>query len=133
MQKTTATSPKVIISSKGAQIPLLLDSGSKVSLIHHTYFKEHLLPRIETRMGEKVDAHVLFKLIVANDGQLPKKMHTKLDVNFLALKVLNLGFCILEEPNSVLDRKHHTKLSGTIGWNLIWLAWKNMGEKFLTL
>ena len=42
-----------------------------------------------------------------NDGQLPMKMYTELDVNFLGLKVPNVGFFILEEPSRVLDRKHH--------------------------
>ena len=44
-------------------------------------------------MGEKMDAHVLFDFTVANDGQLPMKMYTELDVNCLGLKV---------------DRRHHT-------------------------
>ena len=110
-------------------MPSLLESGSEVSLIHHVYFKEHLLPRIETPMCEKADAHVLFTLTVLNDGQLPVKMYTDLDINFLGLKVPNVGFFILEEPLSVLDRKHHIKLPGIIGWNLIWLIYQAFVEK----
>ena len=62
-------------------------------------------------MGEKADAHVLFSLAVANDGQHPMKMYTELDVNFLGLKMPNVGFLILVEPNSVLDRKWPNKTS----------------------
>ena len=126
--------PKVSISSKGVQISSLLDSGSEVSLICHSYFKEHLLPRIDTPVVEKADAHILFNLMVANDGQIPVKNYIKLDINFLGLKVLNVGFLILEEPNRVLDKKHQTKLPGIIGWNLIWLTYtfieKYGGETF---
>ena len=75
-------------------LPSLLDSASKVSLIHQSYFKEHLLPRIETPMGEKADAHVLFNLTATNDGQLLVKTYTGLDVNVLGLKVPNVGFLI---------------------------------------
>ena len=50
------------------------------------------------------------------------KTYVELDINFLGLKVLNVSFLILEELNRVLDKKHQTKLPGTIGWNLIWLA-----------
>ena len=89
--------------------------GSKVSLIHQSYFKEHLLPKIETPTGEKSDAYILFNLMVANDGQLPMKKYVELNINFLRLKVLNVGCLILEEPNRVLDRKHQTKLPGIIG------------------
>ena len=71
MQQAVAKCTKSSILSKGVQIPSLLDSGSKVSLIHYSYFKEHLLPTIEAPMGEKSDAHILFNLTAANDGQLP--------------------------------------------------------------
>ena len=68
MQQTVAKCPKINISCKGVQMPSLLDSGYEVSLIHHTYFKEHLLPRIETPSGEKANAPALFNLTVVNDG-----------------------------------------------------------------
>ena len=127
MQQSVAKCPKVSILSKGLQIPSLLDSGSEVSLIHYSYFKEHLLQNIETPTGEKSDAHVLFNLMAANDGQLPMKIY---DINFLGLKVLNVGFLITEEPNRVLDKKHQTKLPGSIGWNLICLMYQVLVEKY---
>ena len=51
-------------------------------------------------------------------------------MNFLGLKVPNVGFLILEEPNRVLDKKHQTKLPGIIGWNLIWLMYKVFVDKY---
>ena len=105
MQQAVAKCPKISISSMGIQIPSLLDSGSKVSLIHYSHFKEHLLPKIETHMGEKSDAHVLFNLTAANDGQLPVKKYVEIDVNFLGLKVPNVAFLIKDEPNRILDKK----------------------------
>ena len=129
MQQAVAKCPKISISSMGVQIPSLLDSGSKVSLIHYSHFKEHLLPKIETHTGEKSDAHILFNLTAAN-GQLPIKKYVEIDVNFLGLKVPNIGFLILEEPNTVLDRKHQTKLPGIIGWKLIWLVYKVFVDKY---
>ena len=51
-------------------------------------------------MGEKSDAHILFNIMAANDGQLPKEKYVELDINVLRLKVLNVSFLILEEPNS---------------------------------
>ena len=78
-------------------MPLLFDSCSEVSLIHQSYFKEHFLPRIEIPAGKKADAHVLFNLMAVNDGQLPMKIYIELDINFLELKVMNVGFLTLEE------------------------------------
>ena len=106
MQKAVAKSPKISISSMGVQIPSLLDSGSKVSLICYSHFKEHLLSKIEAPTGEISDAHILFNLTVANDGQLPMKKYVEIDVNCLELKVPNIGFFIIDEPNKVLDKKN---------------------------
>ena len=78
MQQAVAKCPKISISSKVVQIPSLLDSGSEVSLISYSYFKEHGLPKIEAPMGKKSKAHTLFNLTVANDGQLPMKKYVKL-------------------------------------------------------
>ena len=130
MKKAIAKCPKINISSKGVQIPSLLDSSSEVPSICHTYFREQLLPKIGTPMGQKSDAHTLFNLIVANNGQLPVKKYVELDINFLGLKVPNVGFVILEEPYTILDKKHQTKLPGIIGWNLIWLAYEAFVEKY---
>ena len=68
--------------------------------------------------------------MAANGGQLPMKKYIELGINFLRLKVLNVGFLIFEEPNRILDKKHKSKLLGIIGWNLIWLAYKVFVEKY---
>ena len=81
MQQAVAKCPKASISSMGVQIQSLLDSGSEVSLIGYLHLKEHLLPKIEDPTSEKSDAHILFNLTVANDGQLPMKKYIELNVN----------------------------------------------------
>ena len=73
-------------------------------MIHQAYFKGHLLPRIETPMGEKANVHVLFNLMVVNYALLPIKMYTELDINYFEMRVLNVGFLIVEEPNSILGK-----------------------------
>ena len=70
------------------------------------YFKQHLLPKIKPVTSEKADAHTLFNLMVANDGQLPIKMYTKLDIIFLGLKEPNVGMLIIDDQSHVLDMKH---------------------------
>ena len=82
--------------------------------------------------GEKANAHTLFRLTVANDGQMPIKVYTELDFTFWGLKVLNGGVLITEEPSQVLDKEHQTKLPGIAGWNLIWLSYNTFIEKYGT-
>ena len=104
IQCTLVKCPKVCISAHGIQIPSLLDSGSEVTLLWQSYFDQHILPKINPATGEKANTHCLFKLTVANDGQMPIKMYTKLDLTFLELKVPTVGVLIAEEPNQVLDK-----------------------------
>ena len=132
MQCAVARSPKVCISAHGIQIPSLLDSGSDVMLLRQSYFEKHLLPKIQGVTGEKAEAHQLFHLTVTNDGQLPVKMYTELDINFLGLKVPNVGILIIEDPSQVLDKKHQSKLPGIVGWNLIQLSYNAFIEKYGT-
>ena len=105
MQCAVAKCPKVCINAHGIQIPSLLDSSSEVTLLRQSYFEQHILPKIKPATGEKADAHCLFKLTVANDGQMPIKMYTELGLTFLGLKVPKVGVLIVEEPNQVLDKK----------------------------
>ena len=119
MQCAVVKCPKVCISTHEIQIPSLLDSSSKVTLLQQSYFNKHILPKIKPATGEKADVHNLFKLMVANDGQMPVKMYTELDLTSLGLKVPKVGVLIAEEPNQVLDKKHQTRLPGIVGWNLI--------------
>ena len=79
MQRAVAKCPRVCISAHGIQIPSLLDSGSEITLLRQSFFDQHILPKIKLATGEKANAHCLFKLTVANDGQMPIKMYTKLD------------------------------------------------------
>ena len=122
----------VCISAHRIQIPSLLDSSSKVTLLWQLYFNKYILPKIKPATSEKTDAHPSFKLTVTNDGQMPIRMYTELDFTFLGLKVPNVGMLITMEPNQVLDKEHQTKLPGIVGWNLIWLSYNMFIEKYWT-
>ena len=71
IQCAVAKCPKVCISAHGIQIPSLLDSSSKMTLLQQSCFDKHILSKINLATGEKANAHNLFKLTVANDRQMP--------------------------------------------------------------
>ena len=83
-------------------------------------------------MSEKADAHILFNLTVGNDGQLPIKMYTELDITFLGLKVPNVGIFVIEDPSQVLDKKHQSKLPGIVGWDLVQFFYNVFVKKYGT-
>ena len=57
-------------------------------------------------------------------------MYVELDINLQGLKVLNVGFLIMEELNRNLGEKHHMKLPGIIGWNMVQLSYQILMEKY---
>ena len=70
--------------------------------------------------------------MVTNDGHLPDKMYTELDITFLGLKVPNVGMLFVEDPSQVLDKKHQSKLPGIVGWNLVQLSYSAFIKKYGT-
>ena len=44
----------------------------------------------------------------------------------------NVGILVVEDPSQVLDKKHQAKLSGIVGWNLVWLSYNAFMEKYQT-
>ena len=74
-------------------------------------------------MGEKANAHPLFRLTVPSNRQMPIRMYTELDLTFGGLKVPNVVMLITEELNRVFDKEHQSYLPGIVGWNLIQLSY----------
>ena len=67
-------------------------------------------------------------LITANDGQLPFSMYIEVDVNFLGLKVMDVGFLIITECNCILDDQKADQNAWS-SWNLIRLTFNVFVEK----
>ena len=124
MQRAMATCPKINMGCGRKVIPSLLDSGSRVTLIRQSFFKQEILPHIKPADGEKAKAHQLFQLTAANNGQLPISMYEELDLDFLGIVVPKVGVLITQEPNELFETHHKTKLPGMVGWNLIKLAYE---------
>ena len=119
MQKAMATCPKINIGCGRKKIPSLLDSGSQVTLICQSFFKQEILPHIRPSDGEKAKVHQLFQLTAANNGKLPVFMYVELDLDFLCIVVPKVGVFITKDPNELLETCHKTKHPGVVGWNLI--------------
>ena len=72
-------------------------------LLCQSYFDKCIKPVVHLSSDEIGKAHSLFKLPTANDGQLPISMYMEMDVNFLGLKVQNMGFLVTKDPNGILS------------------------------
>ena len=112
MQRAMATCPKVNMGCGKKRIPSLLDSGSQVTLICQSFFKQEILPHIKPSGGEKAKAHQLFQLTAANNEKLPISMYVELDLDFLGI-VPRLGFLLPKRPMKFLI---HTIKPNCLAW-----------------
>ena len=122
--------PSVELKIMGESMPLLLDSGSMVSLIQQDHFNQYFRPQLGPAEGSVADAHHLFNLTSASGGAIPLSRYVELDVEFLGLQVPRVRFLITQNPNKVLDQDHKTRFPRIIGWNLIKLAYQEFLKKY---
>ena len=103
MQRAMATCPKIDMGCGRKRIPLLPDSGSQVTLIFQSYFKQEILPHIRPSGGEKAESCQLFQLTAANNGRLLMSMYVELDLDIVGIVVPKVGVLITQEANELLD------------------------------
>ena len=62
LQQAVARCPEIVMLIKGKPTKNLLDSGSEVTLINKSYFKEHIEHRLLPSSGAYNNSHNLFSL-----------------------------------------------------------------------
>ncbi|MEE8208622.1 MAG: reverse transcriptase family protein, partial [Nitrosomonadaceae bacterium] len=123
MQQAVATCPAVCLKVGEQLIPSLLDSGSQVTLLRESYFREYILPLVEYPKGEKSMAHELFNITGISEASITALNYFEIDFEFLGLKVPKVGCLIIPDFRRFLPEKDRgTKLAGVVGWNLIRLG-----------
>ena len=71
MQQAVVLCPEITMSIKGKPIKSLLDSGSEVTLINESYYKEHIEHRLLPSSGLYNNLHDLFSLRGIEEGHVP--------------------------------------------------------------
>ena len=71
MQQAVAPCPEIVMSIKGKQTRSLLDSGSEVTLVNESYYKEHIEHRLLPSSGSYNNSHNLFSLRGVEEGHVP--------------------------------------------------------------
>ena len=122
MQRVVLQCPSVPIDLPGQKIPSFLDSGSMVMLIHEGYFTKNILPLLQSPAGNLTEAHFLFWLSATSNEVLPVSKYFEADITILDFRVLQVGFLVVKDPNTLLESQHSTQSLGVIRCNLIWLG-----------
>ena len=80
MQQAVALCHEIVMPIKGKPTRSLLDSGSEVTLVNESYFKEHIEHRLLPSSGSYNNSHNLFSLPGVEEGHVPLSKHFECDI-----------------------------------------------------
>ena len=80
MQQAVAPCPEIVMSIKGKSTRSLLDSGSEVTLVNESYYREHIEHRLLPSSGSYNNSHNLFSLRGVEEGHIPLSKHFECDI-----------------------------------------------------
>ena len=97
MQQAVAPCPEIVMSIKGKPTRSLLDSGSEVTLVNESYYKEHIEHRLLPSSGSHKNSHNLFSLRGIEEGHIPLSKHFECDIEVGGQIVHRVGILVKKE------------------------------------
>ena len=94
MQQAVAPCPEIVMSIKGKPTRSLLDSGSEVTLINESYYKEHIEHRLLPSSGSYNNSHNLFSLRGIEEGHVPLSKHFECNIEVGGQLVHHVGILV---------------------------------------
>ena len=127
MQQAVAPCPEIIMSVKGKPTRSLLNSGSEVTLInkssykeHIEHYKEHIEHHLVPSSGSYNNSHNLFSLRGVEEGHVPLSKHFKCDIEVGGQIVHHVGILVKKDKVPLVDSKgRKAKTPALLGSNLI--------------
>ena len=132
-----APCPEIEIWIKSNSPKSLLDSGSMVTLMTESYFREHIKPLIADSQPRVADAHSLFNLKGAGENNIPLSKYFTCDINIGGMTVPEVGILVKTDRQLTTSKGTNTRLLVIVGCSLFWLATlkfiQDYGEEALKL
>ena len=105
MQQAVALCPEITMSIKGKPTRSLLDSGSEVTLINESYYKEHIEHHLLPSSGSYNNSHNLFSLRGIEEGHVPLSKHFECDIEVGGQLVHHVGILVKKDKIPLIDSK----------------------------
>ena len=105
MQQAVAPCPEIVMSIKGKPTRSLLDSGSEVTLVNESYFKEHIEHWLLPSLGSYNNSHNLFSLRGVEEGHVPLSKHFECDIEVGGQIVHRVGILVKKDKIPLVDSK----------------------------
>ena len=131
MQQAVAPCPEIIMSIKGKPTRSLLDSGSEVTLVNESYYREYIEHRLLPSSGSYNNSHNLFSLRGVEEGHVPLSKHFECDIEVGGQLVHRVGILVKKDKIPLVDSKgRKAKTPALLGSNLIRIAVNEFCELF---
>ena len=131
MQQAVAPCPEIVMSIKGKPTRSLLDSGSEVTLVNESYYREHIEHRLLPSSGSYNNSHNLFSLRGVEEGHVPLSKHFECDIEVGGQLVHRVGILVKKDKIPLVDSKgRKAKTPALLGSNLIRIAVNEFCELF---
>ena len=131
MQQAVAPCPEIVMSIKGKPTRSLLDSGSEVTLVNESYYREHIEHRLLPSSGSYNNSHNLFSLRGVEEGHVPLSKHFECDIEVGGQLVHRVGILVKKDKIPLVDSKgRKAKTPALLGSNLIRIAVNEFCETF---
>ena len=131
IQQAVAPCPEIVMSVKGKPTRSLLDSGSEVTLVIESYYKEHIEHRLLPSSDSYNNSHNLFSLRGVEEGHIPLSKHFECDVEVGGQLVHRVGILVKKDKVPLVDSKgRKAKTPALLGSNLIRIAVNEFCETF---
>ena len=131
MQQAVAPCPEIIMSIKGKPTRSLLDSGSEVTLVNESYFREYIEHQLLPSSGSYNNSHNLFSLRGVEEGHVPLSKHFECDIEVGGQLVHRVGILVKKDKIPLVDSKgRKAKTPALLGSNLIRIVVNEFCETF---
>ena len=132
MQQAVAPCPEIVMSIKGKPTRSLLHSGSEVTLVNESYYREHIEHRLLPSSGSYNNSHNLFSLRGVEEGHVPLSKHFECDIEVGGQLVHRVGILVKKDKIPLVDSKgRKAKTPALLGCNLIRIAVNEFLRNFL--
>ena len=131
MNQAVAPCPEITMNVKGKPTKSLLNSGSEVTLINESYYKEHIEHHLLPSSGDYNNSHNLFSLQGIEEGSVPLSKHFECDIEVGGQMVHRVSILIKKDKVPLVDSKgRKARTPALLGSNLIRIVVKEFCKKF---
>ena len=131
MQQAVAPCQEIVMLIKGKPTRSLLDSGSEVTLVNESYYKEHIEHRLLPSSSSYNNSHNLFSLQGIEEGYIPLTKHFECDIEVGGQLVHHVGILVKKDKIPLVNSKgRKAKTPALLGSNLIRIGVNEFCETF---